>query len=193
MELVEIRRNILLQSDINDLIQLCSTDLTSRDICSSISFWKDKFQLDRLPLMHIRSTISAWVNEYRHTQYSLNQTTRALNQLENNTLPSPLEDGRGIYVSMDKVNDISLLIVPGLDKAKIEEIYLHQLVQPHEFPGQIILGFTDQRKYFIVFESYAENILKYETEINRQISLDLLFLIFYYHMNPYDIQGIKLS
>lgn len=64
----DIDFNILLQTDINHIEQLCKTfNKQIYNVCHDTHFWHLKFKNDGLPLPDIdMNTISDWIKSYNH-------------------------------------------------------------------------------------------------------------------------------
>jgi hypothetical protein len=59
----EVLYNIMLNSDINEIVNICNTDRNAAKLCKNSEFWKNKIIIDKLPLFDIDSkqSLSSYV------------------------------------------------------------------------------------------------------------------------------------
>src|SRR5947208_2278161 len=65
----DIWYNILIQSDIETIENLCVTNKNAYKICNNKSFWRNKFHNDGLPFDSQKqyNTVNEWIKEYNDT------------------------------------------------------------------------------------------------------------------------------
>ncbi len=68
----DILYNILIQSNINQIQNLCYTNKYLHQICNQTSFWELIHERDRLPLLTEWDNIADWINDY-HKMKKINQ------------------------------------------------------------------------------------------------------------------------
>ena len=72
-------------SDIDTLVNACSTDTRIRDECAKFSFWKPIFEQYSLPLPNEPyNTAKDWIDEYIITRESKDLTDKIINYVNNN-------------------------------------------------------------------------------------------------------------
>ncbi len=74
---------ILLNSDIEDIDNLCMINKSFNNICQSKYFWIDKFNKDKLPLIKKHNKTVDWVIEYKKVLYVINRVNNVLMDLNN--------------------------------------------------------------------------------------------------------------
>jgi hypothetical protein len=68
----DILMEIALKLDIDDLQHLCQTNQDFFKICSSKTFWINKYNDDELPILNMYNNINDWINDYKATQKTIN-------------------------------------------------------------------------------------------------------------------------
>ena len=63
----DLHHLILLEMDIDTLSKYCHTNTTVQKYCNRASFWKEKFNYDRLPLIGEPENLQIWINMYKLT------------------------------------------------------------------------------------------------------------------------------
>lgn len=64
----DVDEYILSNMNVHELIQTCQINKKAQIICNSVSFWKNKFKHDNLPLTDpIPKTLNQWINRYLNT------------------------------------------------------------------------------------------------------------------------------
>ena len=66
MDIQDVRYNLLLQTDIDDLLDFCLTDRISNNICNSWVFWENKY--NEIPILKYRDNILLNIEEYKYAK-----------------------------------------------------------------------------------------------------------------------------
>lgn len=110
--------NILLNSQIDTLRNLCLTQKNTALHCNNNYFWIKKFEHDNLPLLSDQNSISGWINEYKKV---VNIQHKAANLLLVNDIERTrqyLSTNGTISISLDKEYDdyLNNILPPNLLK-----------------------------------------------------------------------------
>ena len=182
----EVQEKILLESDPENLIQLCAVNTAYHQLCESGSFWRERFRREGLPLITPQMFLLDWVNEYRHTVDSINKARAIMSKFP--------EDG--VYISMNTVNTPD--IFPEYAQRNVLRSFLAQsrvnadTIDRSQFHGLIIL-FKDKEtsKMFLIYHFEIVGTV-HGIPLNIERSIYMLFLFFYYSLQPYDASRNKL-
>lgn len=101
----------ILNSSGKEIINLCSSTPLYRELCSSRSFWRRKFQHDNLPLLQEGYDFMTWYAIYKSSLLARDRTEILIEEFT----PS-----KEIYIDLAAVQDPSLLIVPGITEEDVE-------------------------------------------------------------------------
>ena len=173
----ELWTQILLEADLSNLMLLCSTNQDYYKICSSSSFWRTRFRNANLPIVTPQESFAYWLNEFQHTQRSMNDAARVMANF-------PEE---GVFVQLERVNRAD--VFPDYAQPRILAAYLTRWravrFDPYVPSGLIALHYTpDTDRFTLGYEVDASVGLDgYDIEITREQAAYLLFLFFYYVMN----------
>jgi len=58
MDLRDVRYNLLLRTDIDELLDSCLVDKVSKEICNNKVFWINKYENDGIPMLNYRDSLS---------------------------------------------------------------------------------------------------------------------------------------
>lgn len=191
MELTSTQFEILLNSNIENISAVCSINKSNRNICLSNYFWEEKFRHDDIPLMKMHDSIPNWILEYKWCTYCIKEAEKYLNYLELYKLSGSTPKEKSIYIDIFKINDINIFITEEMDRDIIERNFLKLLLRnanDRDTTGQVSFRFID-KKYTIEFQ-FEDDL--YIAEISRDTCKYLIFVTWYYHLDPYDVYGALL-
>ena len=96
---------ILLEANPSDMLELALVNRHVYKILTSQHFWTTRFKKDNLPLLHPRLTLGSWIAEYKYTDNCQGS-------------------GRATFgVAIDRIHEISIFFVPGVDERALERWY----------------------------------------------------------------------
>jgi len=167
MDLFDIRRNILLCSDIETLNNLRSVDKLSLEIINN-HFWIDKFNYDKLLLFKDNiNNIKEWVNEYNYMRNIQNDVNLILttNIIETEVYKDVTKNKIRIMCDVKEVEDImsnidsfkfDSFIRTIINNDEIHDINLSDDHKIHNIEGHIKIELIDN-KYDIYYSIYKRS------------------------------------
>jgi len=176
MELYDIRRNIILRSDIKTITNLRLVDTLSSKICHNNDFWIDKFNYDGIKLFkNNMNNFKEWVEEYNYMKNTQNNAHLILttNIIETEVYKNVIDkngelmdnkirimcDVKEVENIMSNIDDFKfdLFIKMVIDNTEIDGINLPDHHKIHNIEGHIKIELIDN-KYNICYTIYKRSM-----------------------------------
>ena len=165
----DILYNILLQSDVETLNNLCRTNKEAETLCKSVQFWMDKMNNDNLPIYEVKNKKLSKLKIYEETVKAVKRTndTLTINKIEATRSYNKTNGSIHLFTNgeYEKITDI-----PSLPQILIDDIVSQLEDSNNDFNfNSIILKYIDDNTYnikCIVLDNITENFYEAETTIN---------------------------
>lgn len=120
----EIWEEVLFLLPSHELVNLCSTNRVYRNLCSSGSFWRERFRREGLPLFFLQklseaASFSEFVKVYQKTLHDVEKRDEFL---PTNSSVHRYER-RVAFIRVVPETDPDILTVPGVDREAVESFY----------------------------------------------------------------------
>ena len=163
MERADILYNILLNSNIKQIDNLCNTNAQALQYCQSEHFWKSKFMHDRLP--RIKDVTNNWEYGYRAVSkavtYAHNIITISLLKIDRDskvpidTNIDEANDGT-IVISIDILKDYHLWFLPGeIIDMITKQLDMEEFGDSDILPNNVTFVASNNDHYDMVYEVYV--------------------------------------
>lgn len=120
MQVRDVRYNILLQTDIDNLIDACSADKLSYEICNSKNFWINRYEYDGIPSLNFRNDLHVQFLQYKYDQQCLKLANILLNNLKSGQV-------MGMHVYIESPNTLDIFNVKDINIKTLYEIFFPRL------------------------------------------------------------------
>lgn len=205
----DVDEYLLLNLEVNELIHACQINRKAQIICNSVSFWKNKFKQNNLPLTDpLPTTLNQWINRYLNTV----QSNDTIISFDMTTSPKTLlnfnevfEDvgviGRGTFGVIHLINDkydnqyaLKIFYNKNIDEYENEVDVLVDLSMPECHPNIIcyVNHFIINDKYAILTDYIEGKTLEQYSRSNnltvndiKLIGLHLLDIVSWLHEKGY--------
>jgi hypothetical protein len=169
MDIKDVKYNLLLRTDINQLRRSCLVDKVSTNICNSKIFWEDKYNYDGIPMLKFRDDLFLNINEYQCEKACWEKRGYPLQRIDE-------EDSLHLFILLNSVNDFDVL------PKELENILLRKYLLSYatkvrdgikgmngQYDPELMISPSDQKdKYILILPFIGDNrflLSEYDTKM----------------------------
>jgi hypothetical protein len=169
MDTGDIRKNILLRyDDIDELINSCFVDKLSHTICSTKSFWEDKYSYDNLIFKKFYGNLHLDTLEYKYSRACFDRVLILLTTLLYN------QHNNSIRIFIRGIDDAQILDIPELIKIYYDNLY------KYPYTNYNSLALVENELYFDIYTETSDVWYLYTPTMEKySISYEKVFDILY--------------
>ncbi|HSW76412.1 MAG TPA: hypothetical protein VLG50_05180 [Candidatus Saccharimonadales bacterium] len=175
----EITYSYLLNTNINDLKNLCQTNKNIYELCNDIHFWYTKFEKNNLPLPKVNFfTIQQWIDCYQFTTRIMNYVDHVLTYLDKENLE--------IYL----INDLSIF-ANIVDKKTLSLWYNIWYKVSEDYFDDIRIGYDDNAPVGVLVIAHNNNNYRFVLKVRQyyvssnNIAYEQVVFILYHFISNY--------
>lgn len=180
---------VMLNADIDSLNRLCQTTRKSRDICTNLHFWKQKY-LHQLPVLYSDepTTVNEWKKEYKKVYNIIKLINKILNLISKNEIYSRDH----LKINMLFNNDEPILyLIPSIILLNMNDDYVNY-EDDYTFLKMEIDYNAQKNSYtwsYDMIGDHDDSLYYDEVEINHQEVIEIMINVLY----NYTEHEIKIS
>jgi len=175
--------NILLNTDIDSLNELCFLNKTTHQHCQNKHFWIEKFKHDQLPMMHILpKNIKEWINTYIVLKKSQDkmQLLLKVNQIESLMIHDPSPGLIIITLSIEH-KELDMILPKKLLNVLPKDMSLVDGMNDYFTYLELqLLKNNDYQLTFFIQPLEEDDRFGYDIILSFKETLDFLTLFYYY-------------
>ena len=160
--------NILLNSNLDNVEDICATNIQAAKICNDENFWKTNYVYDKFPSVPV-------ITNWKLTYIRMNQ---ALNDVDAIVTISRVEKKRDAKMNDPYPNDGSIKILFRKERHDYTFLYIPKNIEPGQLPKlgaislQIVFIPIDNDRYDMTYYIYdVTNDVEYESNVNVTINM----------------------
>jgi len=178
----DVYYNILLNSSLDILKNLCLVNPNAIQHCNNTHFWIDKFNQDRLPLLisPYPTTLSGWIAEYEKvTQIKhIAADILLINEIEMTRDIDQLDGIISVTIFDKYVN-----VLPNILPSELSDLYLK------DYPASLEFQLLPQGNYVIILDQELITAAKINSDYNEVLNTLTKFLYYDPDIKIIDDQG----
>jgi hypothetical protein len=144
MDNADTLKRILLQLNLKDLINACSTDITKRRVCETEAFWRDKYLLEGIDSVEIKDNFVKNIFQLQHIKLCEQKTNE--------------------YIGFMQLGEYAILIINSVEvlnclkflKLPLEELFCPKIMKIIIEDNIYNLPYLYENNMFLQFD-YSEN------------------------------------
>lgn len=163
-------RQILLQSDPDDLLNICLTDKNFQQICNDHGFWSEKYRQMGVTIVEKQASVAEYVQDLKNCLNILPAIDAVLEKLH--IAEGDIENNHYEMIGLTyKLNDLRSLRIPGVDLELVQRMI--NSAKKYYLENQIGVSFiqmvTMDNLFGLVSEWGADVVLQYRPNTQQYL------------------------
>lgn len=184
MDVPDLRQKILLELPTEDLINLCSTDKSYREMCDGYDFWSQKFANEGLLMLNKRTDAEGWIIEYMYSSICAHKAGGVLSMVADPEFTR--NNGELMFDIGSPLILDAIQVVVNLSEATnyLLSLCLDRMTNPGDIRGAAhnTSVLYDKGVYYIaIYDMFSLRLTyKYKIPISKETAYKIIYVLYYY-------------